>query len=248
VLLRASLGTVAATGALHGLSNLCSTVCMRNQGRCTDVLARCREGMALLTSLLNASFGDRCTIPASHICCSMHPDPSKLCVLAELVIQPLATAVEEVAAGVAVEERQDARLQGLPPPMIPGVKDGSASVCYMLVRHPVTVLAIAGPCVPGVLAVLPAESAGPVLPTQEEFKPLVKDARGFEYRPERPGAPNFVQQKWGWTGLQPGVQHGLTGRLQRPLMARHRCLCCSYSTAVPCLQATGQNWRWTLSS
>ncbi|KAI7845940.1 hypothetical protein COHA_000486 [Chlorella ohadii] len=101
---------------------------------------------------------------------SMHPDPSKLRVLAELVIQPLAAAIEEVAAGVTVEERQDTRLQGLPPPMIPGVKDGSASVCYML----------------------------------EEFKPLVTDARGFEYRPERPGAPNFVQQKWGWTGLQPG--------------------------------------------
>ena len=84
---------------------------------------------------------------------------------------------------------------------------------------------------PGVFALSPAESAGPVLPTQEEFKPLVTDARGFEYRPERPGAPNFVQQKWGWTGLQPGVQHGLlVGQLWQPPMAslvvlllQHRC-------------------------
>lgn len=69
-----------------------------------------------------------------HICCRMHPDLSKLRVLAELVINPLAAAVEEVAAGVTVEERQDARLQGLPPPMIPGVQDSAASSCYMLVR------------------------------------------------------------------------------------------------------------------
>lgn len=69
-----------------------------------------------------------------RICCRMHPDLSKLRVLAELVIHPLAAAVEEVAAGVTVEERQDARLQGLPPPMIPGVQDSAASSCYMLVR------------------------------------------------------------------------------------------------------------------
>lgn len=66
----------------------------------------------------------------------MHPDVSKLRVLAELVIHPLATAVEEVAAGVAVQSRQDARLQGVPPPMIPGVRDRATSNCYMLVRYP----------------------------------------------------------------------------------------------------------------
>lgn len=41
---------------------------------------------------------------------------------------------------------------------------------------------------------------------QEGFKPVVKDAHGFEYRPERPAAPTFVLQKWGWSGLQPGVE------------------------------------------
>ncbi len=43
---------------------------------------------------------------------------------------------------------------------------------------------------------------------QEEFTPLVKDTQGFEYRPERPEAPSFVLQKWGWSGLQPGEQTG----------------------------------------
>ncbi|KAI7842797.1 hypothetical protein COHA_003543 [Chlorella ohadii] len=100
----------------------------------------------------------------------VHPDTSKLRVLAELAIHPLATAVEEVAAGVADEERQDAQLQGLPPPMIPGVRHTALSSCYRL----------------------------------EKFTPLVKDTQGFEYRPERPEAPSFVLQKWGWSGLQPG--------------------------------------------
>jgi hypothetical protein len=39
---------------------------------------------------------------------------------------------------------------------------------------------------------------------QEEFKSVVKDHQGFEYRAERPNGTNFVQQKFGWTGLQLG--------------------------------------------
>lgn len=33
---------------------------------------------------------------------------------------------------------------------------------------------------------------------------MVKQASGFEYQPERPGAPDFVAQKWGWRGTAPG--------------------------------------------
>eukprot|EP00887_Chlorella_sp_A99_P000276 scaffold13.g276.t1 len=49
----------------------------------------------------------------------------------------------------------------------------------------------------------------PDLPTtlcamQEDFKPIVKMAQGFEWRPERPNATSFVEQKWGWTGLHAG--------------------------------------------
>jgi hypothetical protein len=101
---------------------------------------------------------------------TVHPDHSKLQVLAELVIHLLTAAVEEVVTGVEVEDRQDARLQGLPPPMVPGVHDRAQSSCYML----------------------------------EQFKPLVKSARGFEYRPEHPDAATVLQQKWGYSGLQPG--------------------------------------------
>ncbi len=44
------------------------------------------------------------------------------------------------------------------------------------------------------------------MPMQEEFKPLVKQAQGFEYRPERPARTSVLAQKWGWSGLQPGVR------------------------------------------
>ena len=40
---------------------------------------------------------------------------------------------------------------------------------------------------------------------QEAFKPIVKDAQGFDYRAERPNATTFVEQKWAWTGLNPGA-------------------------------------------
>ncbi|PRW45267.1 hypothetical protein C2E21_6426 [Chlorella sorokiniana] len=39
---------------------------------------------------------------------------------------------------------------------------------------------------------------------QEEFKPIVKKAKGFEYLPERPDADGFMRQKWGWRGTKPG--------------------------------------------
>ncbi|PRW61062.1 hypothetical protein C2E21_0336 [Chlorella sorokiniana] len=100
----------------------------------------------------------------------LHPGPGGARVMAELMIHPLAVAVEEVAEGVQVEERQDPRLQGLPPPMIPHSPSIASSACYML----------------------------------EEFKPLVKKAQGFLYRPERPARTSVLAQKWGWSGLQPG--------------------------------------------
>lgn len=69
-----------------------------------------------------------------HAHCRLHPGPGGARVMAELVIHPLAVAVEEVAAGVRVEERQELRLQGLPPPMIPHSPSIASSTCYMLVR------------------------------------------------------------------------------------------------------------------
>lgn len=91
---------------------------------------------------------------AVHARLRLHPGAGGARVLAELMIHPLAAAVEEVAAGVQVEEREDPRLQGLPPPMIPHSPNISSSSCYMLVRGPSTVI----PCSAG------PHAAGPMPP------------------------------------------------------------------------------------
>lgn len=33
---------------------------------------------------------------------------------------------------------------------------------------------------------------------------MVARQRGFEYRPEKPLLHSWVEQKWGWTGSEPG--------------------------------------------
>ena len=69
---------------------------------------------------------------------------------------------------------------------------------------------------------------------QEEFKSVVKDHRGFEYRPERPNGTNFVQQKFGWTGLQ-------LGEVYTNSSVRHHCgdrtsWFCGQAVRACCLQ------------
>lgn len=39
---------------------------------------------------------------------------------------------------------------------------------------------------------------------QEDFQPMVTGHKGFQWRPERPNATSFVEQKWGWTGMAVG--------------------------------------------
>jgi hypothetical protein len=39
---------------------------------------------------------------------------------------------------------------------------------------------------------------------QEGFKPMASKLRGFGYRAEKPGAPTFVEQKWGYSGDRAG--------------------------------------------
>ncbi|KAL4431448.1 hypothetical protein ABPG75_006704 [Micractinium tetrahymenae] len=53
----------------------------------------------------------------------MHPGPTGHQLLAELLCAPLIRAVWETDLGLVMEERQDTRLQGLPPPMIPNEHD-----------------------------------------------------------------------------------------------------------------------------
>lgn len=39
---------------------------------------------------------------------------------------------------------------------------------------------------------------------QEDFQPVAKGMEGFEYKAERPKAPTFVEQKWGYRGSGTG--------------------------------------------
>ena len=59
--------------------------------------------------------------------------------MAEALAGPLARAVAEeaaAAAGVQRSRRRDERLEGLPPPMIPGNTESPTTVCAMQVRLP----------------------------------------------------------------------------------------------------------------
>lgn len=47
--------------------------------------------------------------------------------------------------------------------------------------------------------------ARPLQP-QEDFRPLVRASEGFEWRPQKPSAASFVEQKWGWAGQDPGAR------------------------------------------
>ncbi|KAI7839286.1 hypothetical protein COHA_006984 [Chlorella ohadii] len=38
----------------------------------------------------------------------------------------------------------------------------------------------------------------------EDFKPMVRRHKGFQYAPERPQAADFMHQKWGWRATRPG--------------------------------------------
>lgn len=42
-------------------------------------------------------------------------------------------------------------------------------------------------------------------PSQADTKQVVQAASGFQYHPERPNATGFAQQKWGWSGHNPGA-------------------------------------------
>ena len=111
----------------------CSALFFMGRGMAVQAW-RCRPdtcGCHLLASRLHAACGSP---SPSRPCRSVHPDLNGRRVLAELLAQPLVTAVEEEAAGTPVQQRQDVRLAGLPPPMIPNSRELSPSTCYVLVR------------------------------------------------------------------------------------------------------------------
>ena len=43
------------------------------------------------------------------------------------------------------------------------------------------------------------------MPLQRDFEPAVVEQEGFEYEAEKPDLPSWVEQKWGWRALEPGV-------------------------------------------
>lgn len=52
----------------------------------------------------------------------------------------------------------------------------------------------------------PPDAAHLSTPLQKGFEGVVRNASGFEYRAERPGAAGFVAQKWSWSGYNPGAR------------------------------------------
>lgn len=49
------------------------------------------------------------------------------------------------------------------------------------------------------------ESPTTLCAMQEDFRPMViRHSRGFAYRAERPDKPSRLEQKWGWSGFEPG--------------------------------------------
>lgn len=63
---------------------------------------------------------------------TIHPGPSGHQVLAELLVGLMERAVGEVVMNAEPTTRQDARLQGLPPPMIPNHQDSWPTFCAQL--------------------------------------------------------------------------------------------------------------------
>lgn len=55
--------------------------------------------------------------------------------LAELLVAPLRRAVQEAASGQQLQRREDPRLEGLPPAMLPNNPVGATSVCAMMASH-----------------------------------------------------------------------------------------------------------------
>lgn len=46
---------------------------------------------------------------------------------------------------------------------------------------------------------------------------MVLEQEGFEYQPEKPALPSWVEQKWGWRALEPGARPVPGGGAPAPL-------------------------------
>lgn len=132
-----------------------------------------------------------------------HPNDRGHAMMAELVGGVLARALDEQARGVTAQQlgawpvaRSGASGEGAADE---GAAGGSAEGKEGFDELP-------PPMVPG-----NAEAPTSLCAIQEDFKSLVVDVDGFEYKPERPKEATFVGQKWGWTGNRPGE----ADRLQR---------------------------------
>lgn len=102
--------------------------------RCTVVVAECDASIQLVASAPTHHAGTSCP----HRECSTHPSDRGHQMMAEALAGPLGRAVaEEAAAAAGVVQRSrrdDPRLAGLPPPMIPGNTESPTTVCAMQVR------------------------------------------------------------------------------------------------------------------
>lgn len=157
-----------------------------------------------------------------------HPNDRGHQMLAEMLAHLVLRAAEEMRRGppqgppvwARRSAEQERGLGQLPPPMIPGNVAVPTSLCAIQVggwaggwvqqwrwasrQRSSAAHAAAASQVPACLPSQPARRRAGCLSLQESFKPMVVHSSGFEWRPERPDEPTFVEQKWGWTGHKPG--------------------------------------------
>lgn len=169
------------------------------------------------------------SLPPCH--CSIHPGATGHQVLAELLAALMTKAAQEVAAGAPLVPVSRPGQEGLPPSMARNFREARTSLCAQLVggwyalRRWETPIALHQ--LPRCLCVAAALLAAPLhtlltlisvhpyhprfclflsttLP-QRDFEPTVVEQEGFEYEPEKPDLPSWVEQKWGYRALMPGA-------------------------------------------
>eukprot|EP00887_Chlorella_sp_A99_P003009 scaffold9.g3009.t1 len=123
----------------------------------------------------------------------MHPSDTGHQALADLLI---ALVQQAVAAAVASPQ------PGLHPHSAPPAEAKGASARNLAAASeaPAAALDLPPPMQSGVV-----DAPMSVCLMQEDFRSVVVDSRGFEYRAERPNGTTFVGQKWGWTSSEVGA-------------------------------------------
>ncbi|PRW56718.1 hypothetical protein C2E21_4783 [Chlorella sorokiniana] len=124
---------------------------------------------------------------------NIHPSDTGHQALAELLAGVVQTAVKNVAETAGREAAT-----GGSSPVLDSLRRGSASGSTSA-TVPTKAAKLPPPMIPG-----NAAHATTLCAMQEEFQSVAVAMDGFEWRPERPEAADFVSQKWGYRGDKTG--------------------------------------------